>query len=356
MLIADGKLNNGSFESDSTLTNLFYSFNPSGYSEDLRGTNLVGNPYQSYLNFDLFAFGADAEHPSPNKGKIDGYSYYVFDADYGGYKTYTAGSSQNPVQATCYIHPHQGFFVKTAESTTLIFDNTMRSATGNTESYFRNKLNYPLVNLFCYDSEGKRDVTTVEINRPDEGGGFKMKGMRKGKMLIYARWDNADYQTAFTPIGIREVPVRFQAFEDGVFTMRWGTLHGDFHYLHLIDNMTGADVDMLRSEEYRFEASSADYLSRFKLVFEATGLEEEDDNEDDNGSSIVNFAFRMGDELIVNGEGYFELFDVQGRRLTAKHLAGAQSSVSLPNVAAGVYLLRLTGDKQVKTQKMVISY
>ncbi len=138
--------------------------------------------------------------------------------------------------------------------------------------------------------------------------------------------------------------------------MRWGTLHGDFHYLHLVDNMSGADVDMLRSEEYRFEATTSDYISRFKLVFEVTGLEEEDDNEDDNGSSIVNFAFRMGDELIVNGAGYLEVFDVQGRRLSAKRLVDAQSSVSLPNVAAGIYFLRLSDDKQVRTQKMVINY
>jgi len=227
---------------------------------------------------------------------------------------------------------------------------------GNMTSTFRGQnLNYPLVNLLCYNSEGKRDVTTVEINRPDVGGGFKLKGMLNGKMLIYARWDNKDYQTAFTPVGIREVPVRFEVTEDDVFTMRWSTLHGDFHYLHLIDNMTGSDIDMLRATEYHFEGKTTDYKSRFKLVFEVTGLEEEDDNEDDNGSTI-NFAFRMGDEIIVNGEGYFELFDMQGRCLTAKHLAGAQSSVSLPNVAAGVYLLRLTGDKQVKTQKMVISY
>ncbi len=150
--------------------------------------------------------------------------------------------------------------------------------------------------------------------------------------------------------------MRFEPSQDGVYTMRWGTLHGDFHYLHLVDNMSGADVDMLRSEEYRFEATTTDYLSRFKLVFEVTGLEEEDDNEDGNGSSIVNFAFRMGDELIVNGAGYLEVFDVQGRRLSAKRLVDAQSSVSLPNVAAGIYFLRLSDDKQVRTQKMVINY
>ena len=133
--------------------------------------------------------------------------------------------------------------------------------------------------------------------------------------------------------------------------MRWGTLHGDFHYLHLIDNMSGADVDMLRSEEYRFEATTSDYISRFKLVFEVTDVEENPIE-----AEATTFAFCMGDEIIVNGEGYFEVFDVQGRRLSAKRLVDAQSSVNLPNVAAGIYFLRLSDDKQVRTQKMVINY
>lgn len=361
MLMADGILNNGAKSNDDDpagiysaekLTNSDYGFNPSGYSEELRGTNLVGNPFQSYLNFDLFAYGPSYNEPSsPNFGKIDGYSYHIFDADKGGYKSYTAGSSYNPVQATCYIHPHQGFFVKTAERTTLTFYNTMRSATGNTESYFRNKLNYPLVNLFCYDAEGHYDVTTVEMNRPELGGGSKLKDMRNGNSLIYARMENEDYQTLFAPTGTSIVPVRFEPSQDGVYTMRWGTLHGDFHYLHLVDNMSGADVDMLRSEEYRFEATTSDYISRFKLVFEVTDVEENPIE-----AEATTFAFCMGDEIIVNGTGYLEVFDVQGRRLSAKRLVDAQSSVSLPNVAAGIYFLRLSDDKQVRTQKMVINY
>ena len=360
MLMADGILNNGNNAGDPngnltiTATNMKYIYE-TPYSLTLRGTNLIGNPYQSYLDFSKLA------EANPD---IYGSAYYIFDADKERYICYPDNSTPNPVNAPQYIHPHQGFLVMVpddadADSTgvVLTFKNSMRLVAGNSESTFRSdKLYYPLVNLFCYSAEGKYDVTTVEVNRPDEGGGLKMKGMQGGKMRVYARQDNRDYQTVFTPIGTRTVPVRFEAFEDGVFTMKWQTLYGDFNYLHLIDNLTGADVDCLTAQEYRFEASTSDYLSRFKLVFEATGLEEEDDNEDDNGSSTVNFAFRMGDELIVNGEGYFELFDVQGRRLTAKQLAGAQSSVSLPNVAAGVYLLRLTGDKQVKTQKMVISY
>ena len=363
MLMADGTLNNEVSGDNGAITyNATFTVDPSAtvYDALVRGTNLVGNPYQSFLDMNKFL----------SENSVGGI-YYIFDADKADangnlYLAYPQSGSYNPEYAPKILHPHQGFFVKVSSNNTPIkFTNEMRVAGKWTSSlaanddlkgsYFRENVNYPLVNLSCFDSDGKRDLTTVEINRPELGGGLKMKRLHMGNAILYAHMEGGDYQALFAPEGISEVPVRFEAFEDDVFTMRWSTLHGNFHYLHLIDNMTGSDIDMLRATEYHFEGKTTDYKSRFKLVFEVTGLEEEDDNEDDNGSTI-NFAFRMGDEIVVNGEGYFELFDVQGRRLTAKHLAGAQSSVSLPNVAAGVYLLRLTSDKQVKTQKMVISY
>ena len=154
----------------------------------------------------------------------------------------------------------------------------------------------------------------------------------------------------FTPTGINTVPVRFKAMEDGYFTLRWNTLHGDFSYLHLIDNITGMDIDCLRANEYKFEGKTTDFSSRFKLVFDCTGIEEPDDD----ASIGSTFAFQMGDELVVNGEGLLQMFDIQGRCLMETQAFGQQSSHSLPKVAAGVYLLKLAGNKQVKVQKMVI--
>lgn len=86
-------------------------------------------------------------------------------------------------------------------------------------------------------------------------------------------------------------------------------------------------------------------------MFDCTGIEEPDDG---TSTGPATFAFQVGDELIVNGEGMLQLFDLNGRCLMSKQAVGQQSSVSLPKVASGVYLLRLTGNKQVRVQKMVI--
>ena len=338
MLMADGVLNNG------VVTNSGIS-----YSDDVPfpGINLVGNPYQSYLNFGEFA------EYEENISLLQEQAYYVVDADKSGYITYVNGGSDNPEYASRYIHPHQGFIVMVKEgTTTLTFNKDMRTPGANLSTFREEHLNYPLVNLICYDGNGKRDLTTVEINRPEVGGAGKMRALRISDALIYASFEQKDYQALFAPEGIREVPVRFEAFQDGVYTLNWSMFNGDFHYLHLIDNITGADIDLLGANEYKFEAHTSDYVSRFRLVFEVTGIDEPETPEPVEGTTT--FAFQNGDELIVTGEGVFQLFDLNGRCLLSTELAGAQSSVALPSVARGMYLLRLTGNKQTQVQKIII--
>ncbi len=366
MLMADGTLNNDrkkasvSYSNDNYITPYWPS-----YAQMLRAVNLVGNPYQSYLDFTKFAETNSAYLIGGNQA-----SYAVMDQDSTSYIYYTAKASINGIDASPYIHPMQSFFVRVdyaevsgpVTGQSLTFENDMRiaakwrpglEATEGISPYRGLRPNYPLVNLICTDSNGKRDYTTVETGRPDVGGGHKMRGLHAGNAVIYAHYNNNSYQTAFTPAGVSEVPVRFDAIEPDNFTIRWNTMHGDFSYLHLIDNLTGMDIDCLTNSEYRFQGNPTDYKSRFKLVFHCTGIDEEpDDTTNDNGTT--NFAFQMDDELVVNGEGTLQLFDINGRCLLSTQAVGEQSTISLPRVAAGIYVLRLTNHNQTKVQKMVI--
>ena len=240
------------------------------------------------------------------------------------------------------------------------FTDVMRVAgktgTSPVDAPFRGQMNYPLVNILCYDEDSIRDLTTIEVNRPELGGGHKMENLHDGKGLIYARFEDEKFQVLFAPVGVTTVPVHFAVKEDGVFTLNWNTNHGNFSYLHLIDNIAGVDVDCLTADEYKFEGKTSDYKSRFKLVFKCDGNYDEPDTPDEPDDQFDSdyFAFVVGNELVVNGEGTLQMFDIQGRCLMETRAVGQQNSHSLPRVAAGVYLLRLTSDKKVKVQKMVI--
>lgn len=340
-LINNGTLNNGIVSRKITRSN-----DLPDYAERLSGCNLIGNPYQSYLNFDAFA----------GTNGID--TYYILDADEHEYVAYTVGQTEvytgDDMTVPCFIHPHQGFFVKTAVDKTLTFDNTMRSARGKGNSYFRDEERpvYPLVTLTVADANEQRDYVTIELDRPEQGGGEKAKGLHTGNGIIYCHLGDVDYHVAFTESGTESLPVRFEAFEDDVFTLRWNTMNADFSYLHLIDNLTGSDVDCLSSSEYHFEGRTTDYASRFQLLFEFTGVEE---NEDRPSTNSETFAFFMNDELIVNGEGILHLFDLNGRLLMSKRIEGTQSSLGLVRLNPGVYVLQLVNGKTSRTQKLVIN-
>ena len=359
-LQCQGHLNNGAVAYNLTQT--------SGVPR--HGYNLIGNPYQAYLDFDAFA---DANSGDNNKiwTVAQHASYTILDEDEPEtsinvetimgqkpvfYRTYSYGCSSNPdVSAGGFIHPHQGFFVRLEgdkASAQAQFAPDQRNATDTVGSKFRGAehIDYPLVNLFAIEGNGAADVVTVELGRPDEGGAPLMQSLRVGNGKIWCHYNDKDYTIAYTQPGISEVAIRFESVKDTEYTMRWSTRNGDFSYLHLIDNKTGADVDCLTTDEYRFSASTSDYKSRFRLVFGYTGIEE-----DTEAEANENFAFMMNDELVVTGEGVLQVFDVTGRMVMSQELHGVQTTVSLPNAANGVYVLRLTNGRQSQVQKMVIS-
>ena len=303
-----------------------------------KGWNLVGNPYQGYLDLDaLFKDNADAKYA------------YVYDADINIYAPFVENASNNPNIIVQYVHPHQAFFVHSEAATaTLTFKPSMAKATDNAP-YFRgdDRVNYPLVNLFASNDKGNRDLAVIEFNRPELGGVTKVNGLRNANFQLAASLEGQRYGLVFTPEGTERVPVHFTTEENGTFTLTWETLHGDFTSLLLVDNMTGTITDMLRADHYTFDASKDDYASRFYLTYTVTGVDEY--NEGDGS-----FAFFDGSEWVVNGKGQLDIVDVTGRVLFSKRLVNEQNRVSLNGVADGVYLMRVSDGKNTMVQKIVV--
>ena len=119
-------------------------------------------------------------------------------------------------------------------------------------------------------------------------------------------------------------------------------------YLHLIDNLTGNDIDLLDVARnvstvptYTFNAKTTDYASRFKLVFVC---EDANDNE--------TFAFINNGNIIVNGEGTLQVIDMTGRVIVSR--SGHTRCVPTSGMTPGVYVLRLINGDDIKVQKIVV--
>ena len=143
-----------------------------------------------------------------------------------------------------------------------------------------------------------------------------------------------------------EIPVKFKAESNGTYVINSNTEGVEMDYLHLIDNLTGADVDLLATPSYSFDARTTDYSSRFKLVFKA--------NENSTSTGSTNFAYFNGSNWTVNnlGEASLQIIDMMGRVLRSEQINGnAEININQPS---GVYMLRLINGNSVKMQKVVV--
>ena len=143
-----------------------------------------------------------------------------------------------------------------------------------------------------------------------------------------------------------EMPLGFKAAQNGTYTITVNTKNVEAEYLHLIDNMTGMDVDLLASTgsaSYTFEAKTSDYASRFKLVF---GV-----NNTDSESSASDFAYMSNGNLVIDnieGEATLQIVDEIGRIISTETVSGSYNKAL--NLKAGLYIINLNG----MTQKIVV--
>lgn len=288
-----GTLNMGG---EKTITGL-----PNGY-------NLVGNPFciEAYVN-------------KP---------YYTLD-DNG------AIIVANPVDKATPIQPCYGVIVKVENNEDVVFRTTepfMNSSNGSLEMTLAQT-------VATRDGNALKtlDNAIITFDEGDELGKFYF-GHQDAN--IYIPQNGKEYAIAYSDAQ-GEMPLNFKAVTNGSYTLTVNPEGLEMDYLHLIDNLTGANIDLLQTPSYTFDARTTDYASRFKLVFNANGAEDNND-----------FAFIDGNgNIIINGSGMVQIIDMLGRVLVTRD---ANNLIGTQGLVGGVYVLRLINGDHVKTQKIVV--
>ena len=283
------------------------------YDADARfaGFNLVGNPFvcNAYL--------------------ADGRDFYILDDD----------GEEVILSTNNSIAPMQGVFVQAAANESELVFSTTEPAPGKA------------LNMSLTRNDGNRGASIIDNARIrfGEGRGMEKFQINPGHTKFYIPQDGKDYAVV-NAIKANELPLNFKAEENGTYTLTVSTTLNsqlstlNFNYLHLIDNMTGADVDLLQTPCYTFDAKTSDYASRFRLVFSA-------DEESGASTGSTSFAFINNGNIVIKGDGILQIVDVMGRIVVQ---GDAINRVSTSGMTAGVYVLRLINGNEVKTQKIVI--
>ena len=190
------------------------------------GWNLVGNPYpcDAYL----------AEQRP----------FYVMNS---AGNTIIAAESQ-------VISPMQGIFVVTSNPNGETIHFT-KASTGSKSQI--------VLNLF--DAANSAVIDRAIINF-DGSGVLEKFTFNEGGTKVYVTENGQDYAVVASN-DENSTFVSFKASQDGVYTLSVDIQNLDMDYLHLIDNETGADIDLLQNPNYTFEAKTTDSVNRFKVVY-----------------------------------------------------------------------------------------
>ena len=286
---------------------------------DFAGWNLVGNPLPGIAFIDR--------------------DFYVMNGD----RDEIVAAEGNTVELMEGI-----FVIAEGENDTMTFTPASQSAIANNASL--------VVNL----SQGRGSVIDRAIVRFDSNRTLPKFQLNPSSTKVYIPQGGKDYAVvAAEQTG--EMPLNFKAEKNGNYTLRFDTKDVAFDYLHLIDNLTGADVDLLTPPagvpplqrgqggfNYTFTAKTTDYASRFRLVFSAG----------DAGGDACEppFAYINNSNIIINGTGTLQIIDILGKELVRKELSTLNSQLSTFNFAPGVYVLRLVDGDTVRTQKIVVEF
>ena len=301
-----GTLNSGDVKIDLSYTKK---------NDKLSGFNLIGNPYGHNIYKSVAI---------PNEKLIEGYSVLTQEGTWEFKTDFEAIPEGSAVLVQTSESLSKGDYTITMIDT----EDAPVSKASNDEIWFTVKNNE------------YSDVAHIEFK---DGESFnKMPHFNGEAPMLYLRHDGNDMASANVSDDIESISLCFETKAMSRYTLNFNA-NGSFDYLHLIDRMTGADVDMLIDNEYTFASTVNDKAERFIVKFSYSAEKEAVDNV---------FAWQNGNDVIVDGAGELQVFDVTGRMVMSTMVNGMET-INTTSLQSGVYVFRMLAN-EVKTQKIVI--
>lgn len=280
-----------------------------------KGFNIIGNPYSHNIK-------KGAAGNAIVNGDLLEDNYYRLLED----GTWNLGTDGD------IIPPFEGIMVQAKSNSTLTINNVAVDPSSKGE-IVREAANDNI--WFTISNNQFEDCACVQFKK---GHGLnKIAHQNENAPMLYINYNGEDFASVDMSKDVKSINLNFDAKTTGYYTLSMKS-DGEFDYIHLIDRLTGDDIDMLQEEEYTFIGSASDNADRFLVrLSPSTG----------SGTSSGTFAWQNGNDIIVNGNGELLVFDVMGRMVATRHINGVQT-INLTQT--GVYIFRLEG----KTQKIIV--
>lgn len=320
----------GVLNNDEVTYHLSSSYGGEFVVEKYAGFNLVGNPYPSYIDWELEGWTRD---------NLQLQAVWIYDDDINNYMTYTLGGVATN-GGSQYIAPCQGFFIKALTEGDFIMTNDIRT---NSKSAFRN--NDDKENIFKVRVNGASGQDEIAVVIDDNDDVFKMFSMNEKAPSLYINKCEENYSVVYIDEE-KTLPLSFTSENMSMYTISLSEVGKDFTEIYLEDRLTGDKVNLL-TDTYSFIHSKGNMKDRFLLTFANS----------QQPTANSPFAYVNNGNIIIteiSGDATINIYDVMGRNEIDRIHTNAEYRIHTDGLSSGVYIIQKIDDKGTKTQKIVI--
>ncbi|MDP5104744.1 MAG: T9SS type A sorting domain-containing protein [Polaribacter sp.] len=332
------------------------------------GWNLIGNPYPSYINFLSFF--------TENKTQFHIESAYQAVYGYNGnsansWTVWNLATAIDPA-ISAFIAPGQGFFVKAKATGGAVKFTPAMQTIGSTDDFILGKQTNLQVALSklrlnnasasattsIYFIEGTTrgldsgyDAATFDGNSADFSIFSNLVDDNTGIALAIQSLPYTDFNDVVVPLVVNATAATLTIGLDNSTT----TIPSHIH-VYLEDRVANT-YTLLTNTDYTFTPSTdLKGARRFFIRYSAKALATETSILDN--VQIYNTASPREIKIkgILNRHATADLYDVQGRlvlRQALKHTSST-NTIDASRLSAGVYVIKVCNDDQIKTQKLFI--
>ncbi len=311
------------------------------------GWNFIGNPYPSYVDFELITLTDIA----PVK--------YTFNSSTGSFEIYIKGG-ESLNNGSQYIKDGEGFFVKASQETSLNFDNSQRIHFFN--QTIRETRDGEILTLKVTDGLKSDfikvifDETATE-NYDTELDAPSITVSNQGVPSLCILSPNSKelaINSMPAPTDIKVYNMTFKALETGEYTISVENLTiGTEMLVHLKDHDENIVTNLHTTANYTFTANEGVDTERFTLHFNDIFVENNDVTQNaikiySNKNTIY---IKISD---IEGDSKINIIDMKGINLSQKTVNGSGLYEIEMNKATGYYIVNVTTNKGTVSQKVFI--
>jgi hypothetical protein len=321
----------------------------------------MGNPYPSPIRFSLLR-----NLPGQVSLQNGYYGWSAANSGYGFYNGAAPGLSTFGMTDTIFTSQAVAITTSTPAGGTLITDNTIRHGS-NSPSFNRDAVVKNIVKLNVQNQDGVDQLAIGTVNGGTENYNpeIDMAKMMNNptethpelgmvidnRILAIKAFENL--------IPSRSIPLHLIAKVDGIYTFSVAEFSNTENNLnaYLVDVEANKKVKLKTGAKYSVALSNSTYNNRFYLNYENSEVALSDSEVSLNDVDFFNNNESLS--IINNGDAAASdvvLFDMSGKLLMQQgvNLSKGISTVELPSLAQGIYMVKIQSNNSLVTKKIII--